>query len=292
MKIPLACLLALVLAAPALAQSQCVTLCQVNCVKPISIPDRWDDTTPIAGYDGSVPKKPNWRNNGQLDQESFTDANANGLWDPGEPYVDGNGNGIFDHEPYDPLLTGYVPSRDLGLELTLQTGSLAPSPGQYLAIDYPPANTGTPITGSDPYRDNWSSCNSGLAGAGDACQIEPGSMSGTTNQLMRDLIAQDPDAYWDPVTSSVQGSAYPQSPRVIFFPIHDPRVPLSSGSSRIVITKVAAFFMEQMTGNASVRGRFMRAMGTGTSCAGDGFVGECPTPARATSWGRVKDVYR
>ncbi len=97
------------LAGPVLAQGQtnCTPLCAVSCIKPISIPDRWDDVTPIAGYTGGV-KKPNWRNNGMFDQENFTDVNGNGIWDEGETFVDANGNGLHDAEAYDPPPTGYI----------------------------------------------------------------------------------------------------------------------------------------------------------------------------------------
>ena len=135
-----------------------------------------------------------------------------------------------------------------------------------------------------------------LLGAGlfIAGMLLTGSMTGPTNTAMREVIATDPDAYWDPATSTVKGSQFAQSPRIIFLPVHDPRVPVFTGGPRLQVTKIVAFFMEQMEGNAEVRGRFLRAIGTGETCpaAGDGFVVECPTPAQPTSWGRVKNLYR
>jgi hypothetical protein len=64
----------------------------------------------------------------------------------------------------------------------------------------------------------------------------------------------------------------------------------------LFVTKVVAFFMEQMEGNAEVRGKFLRVTMPGAVC-GDaahaaGFVVACPTPASVTSWGRIKDTYR
>ena len=112
-------------AAPVLAQGQtgCVALCAVSCIKPISIPDRWDDTTPIAGYQGGIvngKRLPNWRLNGLWDSETITnDVNSNRLYDPGDSFEDQNGNGVYDAELYDPLTTGYDPGGDLGLEITL-----------------------------------------------------------------------------------------------------------------------------------------------------------------------------
>jgi hypothetical protein len=290
-------------AAPVLAQN-CVELCAVTCARPISIPDRWDDATPIPGYDGS-PRRPKWQNNGRWNSEALTnDANGNGLYDPGDGYVDENANGQYDRELYDPATTGYqagpsalAPAGDAGAEFTLTTTTpYYPAPGQYLSIDYPPSNRGIPISGEGEYRENWTidGCHSGLVGGGDVCRIEAGLMSGPTNQAMRDLIAQDPGAHWDIGTSSVQGSVFPQSPRVILIPVHDPRLPIGAGNTAIHITKMVAFFLDHMTGDAEVRGRFVRAVGSGATCAepGSGFVVECATPARDVSWGQLKDAYR
>jgi len=293
--------LAVLAAAPVFAQG-CPPLCLVSCLKPIAFADRWDDVTPIAGYTGGG-KKPNWQNNGRWDAEAFTDSNANGLWDPGEDYTDGNANAIYDAEAYHSLLTGYIPlpypgnllapDGDLGLQITLQPGSPSiPAPGQYVAIDFPALNRGTPVSGSAEYSNNWATCNPAIIGGGDVCQIEPGGMLGPTNQAMRDIIALDPGAYWDPGTSTVLGSAFGQSPRIIMIPLTDPRVPMTRGTA--AITKVIAFFMEQMVGNAAVQGRLTTALGSGQSCAtaGDGFVLECPTSATPMTWGRVKGIYR
>jgi hypothetical protein len=128
--------------------------------------------------------------------------------------------------------------------------------------------------------------------------MEPGLMTSPTNQILHDLLAQDPGAYWDPVTLQVAGSAFPAgaSPRILRIPVHDPRIAVASGSAAVVVTKIAAFFMEQITGFAEVQGRFLRASGDGIVCAGGvpnaGFVITCATPARTTTWGHMKGLYR
>lgn len=66
----------------AVACARCAALCAVSCLKPWSIPDRWDDTTPIPGYDVG---RNAWVNNEQWDREEFIDQNENGRWDAGEP---------------------------------------------------------------------------------------------------------------------------------------------------------------------------------------------------------------
>ncbi len=267
-----------------MAAAACGATCGVQCVKPWSIPDRWDDVTPIAGYTGGR-KGGNWQNNLEWDSETFTDLNSNHLWDPGEVYVDGNANGRYDAEAYNSLLTGYIPdpypgnflapNGDLGLELTLKASNKnKPVPGQYYAIDLPPVNRGTPVPGGSAYRDNIRDCNPATIYPGDWLQKEPGNMVGPTNQGMRDLIAQDPNAYWDSVTQSVQNSAFPISPRIVLIPLHDPRIPIVSGRPNdLQVVKVAAFFMEQMTGNAEVRGRFLKVRQPGEPCVAGGGGG-------------------
>jgi len=72
-------------ATPAFAQIPpgCSELCAVSCIKPISIPDRWDDVTAIPDMRRAGPAK--LANNFSYDQENFTDLNSNQLWDPGNP---------------------------------------------------------------------------------------------------------------------------------------------------------------------------------------------------------------
>jgi hypothetical protein len=303
--------------ARAAAAQTCVDLCGMTCIKPWSIPDRWDDVTPVAGYQGGIvngKRLPNWRGNGNWDSEPLTnDVNGNHLYDPGDTYEDSNANGAYDSETYDSALTGYVPSPypgnllspggDLGLALTIRPPdpSRPPQPGQYLAVDLPPINRGTPITGDDEYRDNMMSCNAAEVWPGDWLRTKTGDMTGPTNQAMRDLIAQDPDAFWDPITQGVQGSQFVLSPRVVLLPVFDPRVPLQSGSTNILITKVVAFFMAQMDGSGEVAGYFMKvawpypgaSCPPGTAAAGSFVVScEAPTAGRPSTWGQVKSLYR
>jgi hypothetical protein len=279
-------------------------------VKPIAIPDRWDDVTPIPGYAGEGSGKgqrPNWTNDNKFEEEAFTDLNGNGIWDPGEPYVDGNANGMHDAEAYDPLTTGYVadptagnalaPAGDFGREITLHLASPGdtPVPGQFQSVDFPPTNKGTPITGSGAYASNWASCNAALIEPGDHVQVEPGRMVTATDLAMRNLIAQDPNAAWDPVTQTVKSSAFALSPRVIFVMAYDPRLALSGFGSTLGVPKLIPAFMEQMVGSASVLVRFVRVSTSGGACAGasaGGFFYACATPATHASWGQVKATYR
>jgi hypothetical protein len=120
-------------------------------------------------------------------------------------------------------------------------------------------------------------------------------MVGPTNQAMLSLIAADPDAYWDSLTQSVQGSSFLISPRVLFVAAFDPRLPAVFASSQVTVRKVLVFFAERMEGSAIVRGRLTRVQFQGETCDGasaGGFVVECPVPATPASWGEVKHTYR
>ena len=265
----------------AIATARCGATCSVSCVKPWSPPDRWDDITGIPGYMGGA-RNPDWRNNNRWDSEfdwSDHDRNGNKLWDVGEPYGDANGNGQLDQEAYHPSLTGYgpdpvpgnylSPDGDLGLELILHfdNGGASTTPGQYQSVQLPPVNKGTPIPGGDEYRENIARCNPVAIEKGDWLRLETGGMVGPTNQGMRDLIAQDPDAVWDPTTQNVQNSDFPISPRIVLIPLYDPRIGVRPGhQTDIQVVKVAAFFMERMTGPAEVRGRFLKVRAPGAPC--------------------------
>ena len=79
-------------------------------------------------------------------------------------------------------------------------------------------------------------------------------MAGPTASGIEELIAKDPNAYWDPVANTVKGSAYgaAQSPRVFPIPLYDP-IYYDSGkrNGRYADLKVAnwiGFFAERVQG--------------------------------------------
>jgi hypothetical protein len=286
---------------------KCEGVCSTSCVKPIAIPDRWDDFSVMDPKTGK-PYGP-WSGNGIWDGEKFTDTNGNRYYDAGEPFQDGTDvtkggsagpkDGKYDGEYYHPFNTGYVAWKDLGLELNLKYGNpgSAEQPSQYYPIDLPGS-----IGGND-YRNNWENCNPSMISVGDVVSTEFGDMQGPTAQSLRDLINQDPDARWNPHAQRVI-SHYPgQSPRVIIIPAFDPRIPLNPGKQDIVVTKLLAFFLESADASGHMTGRlvWIRKAG-GTSCPdGGGFVVDCPgsmktesdaAPTVGATWGALKAIYR
>jgi hypothetical protein len=139
-------------------------------------------------------------------------------------------------------------------------------PGQYYSIDLPPIGYPgqDPLTGGDWYREFIENCAPYYVSPGDECLLEPGHMVGPTQQGVTDLIAQDPDAYWD---GTQVVSDYPGiSPRIIFVPFFDPLFGPHSGRSTVKISKIGAFFIEGVSGQARVSARFVKVAAPGEPC--------------------------
>jgi hypothetical protein len=257
-----------------------------SCLAPITIADRWDDVTAVAGYTGGSRKTPDWRNDGVWDHEAFTDQNGNGVYDAGEPFIDANANGRFDAELYGPVLTGYLPapdpanvispSGDLGLQLTLAPAAAGDeSPGRYVSLQV--------------------DCDGNVSGA----ERATGRDLRTIDLLLRDLIASDPGASWDEATNTIVGSAFPDgSPRVMLLPLYDPRTPLAGAHGTVQLTKILGAFVEAMVAKGSAAVRVVPvpapapgSIATGVSAAAGSSAPAASVPAKAT-WGELKASYR
>ena len=250
----------------AVAAARAGPVCKVTCLKPWSIPDRWNDNT--------WPVDKVWSGNQHWDREKFTDTNQNQLYDSSptpEAWTDGSSeysgkktdgilDGQYNEELYHPINTGYVAWKDLGLELTLKAGnpSGTSASSEYYPIDLPVPTGNGGSTGANRYNWNIAHCNPFSYGPGDTLVTETGAMTGPTGAGMRELIDQDPGAYWDDGCQCVKSQFGDDSPRIVFIPLHDPRIPMQPGKQSIVISKIAAFFIESATVNGDVKGRFVR----------------------------------
>jgi Flp pilus assembly protein TadG len=246
----------------AIAAARLGELCSASCMKPWSIPDRWDDQSDV-GY-------PAWQNNGFYDKEEFTDQNDSGYWEQGESWEDLNNDGKYNLEFYDPEVTGYQADKDHGFQLELKANNnTKPAAGQYWPIDLP-----DDVGGSD-YRWNITHCNPAAVQPGDDLWTENGNMVGPTAHGMRELYDMDPDAYWDDGCACIEGSdpEFSVSPRIGLIPIHDPRISIETGKKTLRITKIAAFFIEEIRGNGIVVGRFLKVQMPGQPCQGGETAG-------------------
>ena len=215
----------------AVAAARVYDVCNARCLRPWAIPDRWNDT------------------------------NANGVFDAGEFY--------------DPMTTGYLAPGDIGSIITLKVGNpqQAIASGIFYPVDYPPMDDPSgqaPLTGGNWYR-NWiSECCPWVVGPGDRLQLEPGNMVGPTFQGMDALYLQDPNASWDAGSKSIVNSAYGFSPRIGLVPFFDPTLPPTSGRNWVTVTKLGAFFIDQINGN-EVKGRFIQVTTQGLACSYNGL---------------------
>jgi hypothetical protein len=259
------------------------------CVKPWAIADLWDDETLLPGY-------PTWRNNEQWDGEEFEDLNGNRIWDEGESFEDLNGNGVYDSEYYDrdlsqDNLAGYIPELPpdghIGMELKLKVASKndRASSSYFNPVVLPwPDDDDMPARGAARYEQSIVECNPTMVAAGDELflESEPGRMVGPTNHGAKTIIQQDPTAYWNDQTNMVDhhsgGGALGESPRIIMVPVYDPRMWPGSGrltgENSVVITKIAAFFLDDLKQDVVI-GRVSRAP---VSCT------EPTTPGGSTSF--------
>jgi Flp pilus assembly protein TadG len=209
------------------AAAEVYDVCASECLKPWSIPDRWDDV------DG----------NGRLDAGETYDPITTGYQAPGDVGVTavlkmGNPQQTMAAGQYFPI---DLPPMDCPCGVMPQTG------------------------GAD-YRNNIANCNPYVVAPGDRLQLEPGNKVGPTSQGVQELIDQDPGAYWDSSTQSVMGSAFGKSPRVVLVPFFDPTSPPISGRNWVRVTKIGAFFLEGVQGNGDVTGRFIQATVDGPKC--------------------------
>ncbi len=217
----------------AVAEAQAFDVCTTQCLKPWSIPDRWDD------------------------------ANTNNTYDPGETY---NPDITGYRAPGDV-------GRTIVLKVGNPHQAIAPGvyyPVNYPPLDYPGER---PITGGSWYRTWISECEPYLVGPGDRLQIEPGNMVGPTRQGIDALLAQDPNARWDSSTQSIENSAFGISPRIVLVPFFDPTLPPTSGRDWVRVSRVGAFFIEGQANNGDVLGRFVQITSAGTPCPGGGMAG-------------------
>jgi Flp pilus assembly protein TadG len=189
----------------------------MTCVKPFTIPDRWLEN-------GRTPSMP-------------TDT-----YSPSTDVYIG---------PDDPVnYTGYNAERDKGLEITLKADNgtnIAPS--FYYPYDIPGS------VGASDYRTNIGSCNTTIMQFGQTFNPEPGNMVGPTKQGTDDLVARDPDAYWDTVNNRVVSSMNP-SPRVVAIPLFDPNYyytgKMNGRNASLKFINYLGFFIEPMQGNQVV----------------------------------------
>ncbi|HSG47246.1 MAG TPA: pilus assembly protein TadG-related protein [Longimicrobiales bacterium] len=112
--------------------------------------------------------------------------------------------------------------------------------------------------GAARYRQNICSCNSSIIDLDTEYLIEPGNMVGPTYQGVQQLIAQDPDARWDPRTNTVVSQYGMESPRVVTVALFDPAEITKPGRQYLRFNNFARVFIEEQASRQDpVTGRFL-----------------------------------
>jgi hypothetical protein len=204
-----------------------------RCVKPFTIPDKW------------------------IEQQT-------GSWDPSDTFdmFDNHNNPLPNPDiyrgPTSSSYTGYNAMRDKGLQLMIRAGTGNNiNPSFYFSIAI--AN----VTGASPYEWNIANCNTTVMEINDLLLQEPGNMNGPTVAGIDDLIAQDPNAYWDTTNNRLVTNQHP-SPRVTTLPVFDP-IYYATGVTQgryadLKVTNFIGYFIESRSGN-NVYGRITPVSG-------------------------------
>ena len=221
----------------------------MTCVKPFTIPDKWIEKQDPGGFDSLT--------------STFDMADRHG-----NPLANPDISILVDQPGY----TGYNAVTDKGTEIVIRAGTGNEiSPSFYFSY----AIGGN--TGGSEYSWNIANCNTTVMGWGDLLLMEPGNMVGPTNQGVDELLAKDPNAYWDTGTNSPVSTVHP-SPRVVAIPVYDPVYydtgKLNGRDADLKVSNYMGFFIERRQGN-NVYGRITPIGGI---VKGSGY-GSAPTGA-------------
>lgn len=210
----------------------------VDCLKPFVIPDMWYETDPTQDVDGDHYMDPITVNPGnEQDGESwkFQPPSIGGedYYIPFDPNAPPDAQGRPQTGYGSPLRSGvgdYPGDVGLPLVLATQTGAGNTDPAAermgnaFWILDFSPdSNTRSEIR---------SGC--ATATIGDPVPYDNGSRVGQVQQGINDLVNQDPNATWDPVTKTVVNSDWPdwtESPRVVIVGLIDPNYWIANSSN-------------------------------------------------------------
>ena len=220
----------------------------MTCVRPFTIPDKWDEN-----------QDPEWTPESEFrryDSHGDLIENADEYFPPG-------------HGSY----RGYDPDDDKGTVLTLRAGT-----GNNIEPTFYYSWKMSGAIGADYYEENIFQCNQAVFTPGAEMIQEPGNMVGPTTHGVDLLIAQDPTAYWDDVHERVV-SPLGRSPRIFPIPLYDPDLydqgKVNGRNATLIMRNWIGFFVEEIVGN-EVIGRIVPILGTIDEDAGPAPEGIFP----------------
>lgn len=213
-----------------------------RCLRPIAIPDKWQENpaSPSSGYD---------------------------LWDPANPSAMLS---LANRDAYTPpqMLAagnGLALSADFGRKVTLSEGVVTTpiatiKAWQYLPIEIPGSKWGG---GEAAVRQNTNSCADSRVAFDDLVDLVSGDLHSNVLSIAdgaRDLIAQDPDATWNEATNRVENSCAAllvgrcgaMSPRIIALAVYDLNQMANDSQSgsltALSVNNMVGFFIDSVSG--------------------------------------------
>ena len=230
-----------------------------KCMRPFSVADRWLE---VMG----------------------TNPDVYNHWDPDE-------DGTVELEPHDiyDAGAGWRIPEDIGVEQILKNGPKPNSDDEVIMSGWSmpvrlPDGMGGYINGADDYREAIGTCIGAKVSIGDYLPLEMGEMVGPTNQGVGDLIAQDPDAFFNTTTKEIEDSCAPgcapESPRIVPIAVWDTDefnrrqatgewgdCPVAGGQKCVRVVKILGYFVTGMSGG-DVEGYLMTMPGDWDAGAG------------------------
>lgn len=238
------------------ATAQAVDAGVTQCVKPVAIPDIWNNAPNLVDPPGPTPAGESEDKNGDH-LWNYDDKNSNGVWDDGEgePWQFTPGA-----DTYDPTTIGYgtdyrdalgtgnwAKTQDYGRQMILQTFSPKDAVIESMYRTW----------GVNSDNTNVDSLSAGIRGtkcSTAAVGTTYTQANGAKIPLQLDweyVINQDPGATWNNSTNTVNGSTYgsnwlDESPRVVVVGLYDPSVyALTPNSNEISFVNFARVWLDQ-----------------------------------------------
>jgi hypothetical protein len=222
-----------------------------DCIKPIAVPDRWAERTPVAGA-------------------AWGPGATFNKWDPARPTTL-----LAPPDSYtapSPLSTGtgLRNSIDFGLQVVLTPGTVSSPVSSIAPWKYLPVQIAGSVFGNN-VRSNTNSCAAATVAVADRMNLA-GNVAATVISGLQDLINRDPGAHWNTATARVESSCadvWPRcasmSPRIIAIALYDPSVLADSavapgGATNVVVRNFVGFFISNVSGT-SITGYITRHPG-------------------------------
>jgi Flp pilus assembly protein TadG len=236
----------------AMATAEAALANAMTCVRPFTIPDRWDEN-----------QDADWTVDSTFDRYD----NQGDLVLDADEYILPGQDGYQGYDPNNP--------EHRGLQLTLRAGT-----GNNIQPTFYYSWKMSEAIGGSFYEDNIRGCNHESVELGQVITQEPGNMVGPTSDGIDDLIAQDPSAYWD--GKSVK-SPLGRSPRIFPIPLYNPDLydqgKINGRNATLEVANWIGFFVESRTGN-EVKGRIVPILGVIDPNAGPAPEGTFPRAVR------------